>query len=56
MGTNGEHIGKTKGLVVGQHLEESDIEEVQLEGGAVEVVEDFTYLDNNITKGWRDSR
>ena len=29
------NTGKTKGLVDGQHLEESDVGEVQLEGGAV---------------------
>ena len=43
-------IGKTNGLVVGQHLEDSDVGEVQLEVGAVEVVEDFTYLGSNITR------
>ena len=29
------NIGKTKGLVVGRYVEESDVGEVQLEGGAV---------------------
>ena len=44
------NIGKTEGLVVGQHLEESDTGEVQLKGHAVVVVEDFTYLGSNITR------
>ena len=43
-------LGKTKGLVVGQHVEDSDVMEVQLEGGTVAIVEDFNYLGSNIAR------
>ena len=35
---------KTKGMVVGEGLNESDVRPVQVEGGSVDVVQDFTYL------------
>ena len=39
---------KTKGMVVGEGLNESDDRPVQVEGGSVDVVQDFTYLGANI--------
>ena len=36
--------GKTNGLVVGKCREGSDVEEVPLEAGSVEMVEMFTYM------------
>ena len=42
---------KTKGMVVGEGLNESDVGPVQVEGGSVDIVQDFTYLVANISKG-----
>ena len=39
-------IAKTKGMVVGKQMEDSDVSPVQGEG---EIVENFTYLGSNIT-------
>ena len=41
---------KTKGMVVGEGLNESDVRPVQVEGGSVDVVQDFTYLGANISR------
>ena len=41
---------KTKGIVVGEGLNESDVRPVQVEGGSVDVVQDFTYLGANISR------
>ena len=41
---------KTKGMVVGEGLNESDVRPVQVEGGSVDVVQDFTYLSANISR------
>ena len=41
---------KTKGMVVGEVLNESDVRPVQVEGGSVDVVQDFTYLGANISR------
>ncbi len=40
---------KTKGMVVGGHVDDSDALPVQLAGGQIEMVSDFTYLGSNIT-------
>ena len=42
---------KTKGMVVGEGLNESDVGPVQVEGGSVDIVQDFTYLVANISRG-----
>ena len=41
---------KTKGMFVGEGLNESDIRPVQVDGGSVDVVQDFTYLGVNISR------
>ena len=41
---------KTKGMVVGEGLDEHNTSSVQVEGGTVEVVSHFTYLGFNISK------
>ena len=41
---------KTKGMVVGEGLNESDVRPVQVEGGSVDVVQDFTHLGANISR------
>ena len=41
---------KTKGMVGGEGLNESDIRPVQVEGGSVDLVQDFTYLGANILR------
>ena len=41
---------KTKRMVVGEGLNESDVRPVQVEGGSVDVVQDFTYLGANISR------
>ena len=41
---------KTKGMVVGEGLNESDVRPVQVEGGSVDVVHDFTCLGANISR------
>ena len=41
---------KTKGMVVGEGLNESDVRPVQVEGGSVDVIPDFTYLGANISR------
>ena len=41
---------KTKGMVVGEGLNEIDVRPVQVEGGSVDVVQDFTYLGANISR------
>ena len=43
-------IEKTKGLVMGRHLQPSDKLPMQLDGGTIELVEDFTYLGSKITE------
>ena len=43
------NINKTKGMAVGCHLEDSDVAPVQVEGGSIEMVEDFPYLGSNIS-------
>ena len=43
-------IEKTKGMIVGEGLNESDVRPVQVEGGSVDVVQDFTYLGANISR------
>ena len=42
---------KTKGMVVCEGLNESDVRPVQVEGCSVDVVQDFTYLGTNISRG-----
>ena len=42
-------IPKTKGMVVGEGLQESDRLPVPVEGGSLEVVDSFTYLGASIT-------
>ena len=42
--------GKTKGMVVGEGLYEHNTSSVQVEGGTVEVMNHFTYLDSNISR------
>ena len=42
--------GKTKGLVIGQCVEDSDVGKVLLEAGLIEVVEGFTYLGSIIAR------
>ena len=37
-------------MVVGEELNESDVRPVQVEGGSVDVVQDFTYLGINISR------
>ena len=39
---------KTKGMAIGEGLNESDVRPVQVEGGSVDVVQEFTYLGANI--------
>ena len=41
---------KTKGMVVGEGLSESDVRPVQVEGGSVDEVQDFTYLTTNMSR------
>ena len=41
---------KTKWMVVGEGLNESDVRIVQVEGGSVHVVQNCTYLDANISR------
>ena len=41
---------KTKGMVIGEGLNESDVRPVQVEGGSVDIVQDFTYLGANISR------
>ena len=41
---------KTKGMVVGEGLNESDVGPVQVESGSVDIVQDFTYLGANISR------
>ena len=41
---------KTKRMVIGEELNESDVRPVQVEGGSVDVVQDFTYLGANISR------
>ena len=41
---------KTKGMVVGDGLDEHNTSSVQVEGGTVEVVSHFTYLGSNISR------
>ena len=45
-------IKKTKGLVMGGHLQPSDKLPMQLgcDGGTIELVEDFTYIGSKITE------
>ena len=45
-------IEKTMGVVMGRHLQPSDKLPIQLDGGTIELVEDFTYLDSKITEDW----
>ena len=42
-------LEKTTGLVVGKQLEPSEVVPVELVNGAIEVIEDFTYLGSNIS-------
>ena len=39
---------KTKGMFVGEGFNENDVRPVQVEGGFVDVVQDFTYLGASI--------
>ena len=41
---------KTKGMFVGVGFNENDVRPVQVEGGFVDVVQDFTYLGTNISR------
>ena len=41
---------KTKGMVVGEGLDDSDIRPVQVESGSMDVIQDFTYLGANISR------
>ena len=41
---------KTKGMVIGEGLNEGDVRPVQVEGGSVDAVQNFTYLDANISR------
>ena len=41
---------KTKGVVVGEGLDEHNTSSVQVEGGSVEVVKHFKYLGSNISR------
>ena len=41
---------KTKGMVVGEGLDEHNTSSVQMEGSTVEVVNHFTYLGSNISR------
>ena len=41
---------KAKGMVVGEGLNESDVRPLQVEGGSVDLVQDFTYLGANISR------
>ena len=43
-------IEKTKGMVVGQTLDEHAVSLVQLDGGVINVVDHFTYLGSNISR------
>ena len=46
-------IEKTKGLVMGRHLQPSDKLPIQLDGGTIELVEDSTYFaTTKITEDW----
>ena len=42
-------IIKTKGMVSGNHITPADVLPVRLDGGEIEIVQDFTYLGSNIT-------
>ena len=42
-------VEKTKGMVVGQELEEYDVAPVQVKGGKLDVVDHFPYLGSNIS-------
>ena len=42
--------GKTKGMIVGEGSNESDVKPVQVEGGSVDVVQNFTFLGENISR------
>lgn len=43
-------VEKTKGMVVGQELEENDVAPVQVKGGKLDVVDNFLYLGSNISR------
>ena len=43
-------IAKTKGMVIGSHCTPTDILPVQLEGGPIEIVQEFTYLGSSISR------
>ena len=43
-------IENTKGMVVGQTLDEHAVSSVQLDGGVINVVDHFTYLGSNISR------
>ena len=43
-------IEKTMGLDMGRHLQSSDKLPMQLDGGTIELLEDFTYLGSKITE------
>ena len=43
-------VSKTKGMIVGSNLKESDMDPVQVAGGSLEIVDRFTYLGADICK------
>ena len=50
MNGDGLSTEKTKGMFVGEGLNESEVRPVQVEGGSMDVVQDFTYLGANISR------
>ena len=40
----------TKGMIVGEGLNDRDVRPVQVEGGSMDVVQDFAYLSANISR------
>ena len=44
------NVNKTKGMIVGRNLNESDMDPVQVEGGSLEIVDRFTYLGAEICR------
>ena len=43
-------VEKTKGMVVGQEIDEHDLTPVPVEGGSIDIVDHFPYLGSNISR------